>query len=286
MRKLVYTFLASLCLSGIVRADSFTMTVTPSAAPNAFGSPSWTAYTNNAIFALEHGLSNFGGSTATDPTAYQATPIINPGDIEVTSAPSWDGQANPTGAFSGEFGTRLHFGLTIISTGATFETNNIGYAMESDDPADALEDDAANDSDPFLDGLTFNSHLVGVNYGADDAPGGTGADADTIYTSGSADGVALNALYYVGIGNALWPDQPGSEFVPGGTTQQNLDAATAYIDEFMHSVTTTYTVKLDDNTVHSADGTAVLVPVPASVLGGTVLMGILAVSGLCRRRSC
>ena len=40
------------------------ITVTPSLAPNAFGSPSWSAYVGNAVSAIENGQTSLGSGAS------------------------------------------------------------------------------------------------------------------------------------------------------------------------------------------------------------------------------
>jgi hypothetical protein len=80
--------------------------------PNgASGSPSFAAWQWNAI----QGLTNVG-NPATDPTAFATVTGTSVRDIIPTGDfTSWNGQANPSGAFANELGNLL-FAL-VIGTG-------------------------------------------------------------------------------------------------------------------------------------------------------------------------
>ena len=95
MSSKVASLLAVCVLSAVpslVHAGSVTVTVLPSVAPNAFGSPSWTGYVSNAMTGLSTGQTTVGDRTVT-PTGYTGgVTSVNAGQIEVTSFNSWEGQ--------------------------------------------------------------------------------------------------------------------------------------------------------------------------------------------------
>src|SRR5581483_10438616 len=164
-------------------ADSVTVTVYPSIAPNIYGSPSWAGYLANAMTSLEAG-SGPTGNPATDPTAYYTVNQIWANANVATDFPSWGGNASPTGAFANELGNRLHFGLVIQGHGTQFSLSNLAFAMHSDDPNDIFGwVDSFNSSDVYS--ATRVGYITGTGF----------------VTSGSATQL-VDALYYVGVGLA------------------------------------------------------------------------------------
>lgn len=196
----------------VVSAD-VDVQVYASPAPNGFGSPSWNGYVANAMTALQNGLSVVG-DRETDPTAYVTLIRYFPGDIIVTSFNSWRGISEPPAPFDGEFGNRMHFGLVALGDGVEqFTLADVQFALLSSDGELNYIGDLA--------GTTLNgTSRVGVDYGPDRALGG---GDDIVYDSGEPDTTILDALYYIGIGNAYWP---------GGTTpdQQAINDTVEYIE--------------------------------------------------------
>ena len=199
------------------RAD-ITITVTPSLAPNAYGSPSYSAYVSNAVTALETGATSEG--TAGTPSYYQA--LANSGatidasqDI-VTGFSSWNGQADPGTAFAGEYGNRLLFGLSIVDTNAdgtpgTFSISQLSFSATSTDSGDSLG---------FSFGLgsyNYSNEYVGVIYGVDGAP--------NQYITTGLNTQLVNAVYGRGSGNAY--DVYSTD--PGATDQDKIDNVVASI---------------------------------------------------------
>lgn len=177
-----------------VFADPITMKVFASSAPNVFGSPSWSDYLLNALDGIESG----GLATGIAGTAsyYSSGTIFDPGDMVVSSFNSWKGEV--PGDFAGEFGNRLHFGLSIYGS-TLFSLDQLNFGITSSDPSNAL-----GFSGDFI-GSSYSATRVGINWGGDGLPGG---GDDVMITSGSGD-QEVNELYYVGVGNAFWPDTPG-----------------------------------------------------------------------------
>lgn len=238
------------------------MTVELSSAPNAFGSPSWNSYVNNALFALENGLTTQGGSRATTPTAYeQLGSTFVAGDVMVTSYNSWRGDASPTGAFASEYGNRIHGGLHIVGTGGTrFRLEDLTFDMSSGDAGNAL----AYTGD-FI-GFNYSATRYGISYGGDGVKGG---GDDTVYTSGN--GLTyVDELVYVGVGNAFWPANP-------------TDGTVDWINANVPWIAVQYCIKTEaGDEVCDADraGLAAEVPEPA----GLALLGAAAIAGMLTTR--
>lgn len=188
-------------IDGAIRIGVFA-----SSAPNAFGSPSWTSYGSSAVNWLQSdGLGSFG-DPSTSPTGYaHAAPIIEAGDITVSSFSSWRGVANPSAPFNGELGNRLHFGLFIeaVLTGITFRLSDLSYNITSSDS------NVLGFAGDFSTANTFTSTRVGY-------------DGVDYYTSGSAADIDLVGLYYVGVGNGYAASGAGDE-------QQQIDNVEDYV---------------------------------------------------------
>jgi hypothetical protein len=264
------------CISapGLAAAGTITIQQYFSAAPNAFGSPSFDAWQANAINSLRNGLGNIGDPT-TDPTAYvQLNGTYNPGDAMVTSFPAWQGTADPTGAFASELGNRIHAGVVIVSE-TPFDLQSVSFKFNSTDNALLYEGD--------LSGTSFGARRVGISYGGDGALGG---GDDVVYDLGNpgTDSTLINELYYVGVGNAYWPG--GADPSPSNPLlgrQGALDDTAQYIRDNLIGISNQYCVT--DDAGQSSCNTASLrlapVPEPATAL---TLAGSLLFLGLRRRR--
>ena len=216
MRRLLTTISAFFTLSGALLAVPV-INIYPSVGPNPFASPNISAYYTNAISALGSNSSSAG--IAGTPGYYERlSGNLNPysilfSDLGTPPFNSWNGVANPGGAFAGEFGNFLYFGLRIEDTSGTFSLSQLAI------PNDNLFGDQLPCSAPcFSD---YRTDLLGINYGADNAPGGAGANADTVITSGAST-QQVNLLLYRG--NAL-----GFNAGAYGTGQAALDAAAAAV---------------------------------------------------------
>ena len=126
--RLIILTLALLASPLIANADPV-ITVSPTIAPNIFGSPSFPSWEQNAISALRAGVPAFGNPAS--PTYYYQTTTTTYGGIIVTDFPSWMGQTNPGAvfgaAFANELGNRALFSLHILG-----DQNN-AFSISSDD---------------------------------------------------------------------------------------------------------------------------------------------------------
>ena len=263
-------------------APPVTITVFPSLAPNAYGSPSWAGYMANAQTGLQNGLSTVGDRN-TDPTGYQVVSSIAANQPLVTSYPSWDGVANPTGAFSSEEGNRLHFGVVIESSTA-FSLNEITFSLNSNDSGNTFN------YDDNLAGTDFsNGKRVGIYYGADGAKGGVGVNADVTYNASNpgSDATPINELYYVGAGNAWWPG--GGDPDPSNPLlgrQGAIDASAAWVSAHVTDISATYTLTTQAGAFSGfADVAVTPVPLPSAAWSGLALLaGLGLASGIKRVR--
>jgi len=240
-----------------------------SSAPNIFGSPSWGGYLSNAMNALQNELSNVGGSRDTTPTAYeQLGDKFVPGDVMVTSFNSWRGVANPAAPFAAEFGNRIHFGLLARGTdGMQFSLSEVNYNVTSSDSGNFLGF-AGNLAGTTLNGTT----RIGVLYGTNGVWDNGGGD-DILLVANQNDAFLMDALIYVGVGNAFWPTVP----TDGPTGQDALNNFAAWIDLNVQTITGTYSIG-------DFSGSAVLTNAsePAAIaIFGLALAGIAAAA---RRR--
>jgi len=184
-----------LVAAGVVNAGPV-MYVYPSIAPNPFLSPSWNQYAQNAVYALEYGLSSYG--TPGTPAYYQQlTAGILPGDVVATTFNSWRGQAPPPPGYGGEFGNALLFGLSVLGGGQTFTLGGLTYNENFFGFPDAFS----------FAGQVYGYDLIGVNYGPDGIPG-TPDDVRYGELNPGNDSVPVHALYFAGLGAMFWVDNP------------------------------------------------------------------------------
>jgi hypothetical protein len=174
-------------------AQAVTITVTPTLAPNAFGSSSFAPWAGNAFTALYNGQSSAGAPGT--PSYFQAQSNVQAKDLVVTNFSAWMGQAEPGGAFAGESGNRGHFGLSILGDGQQFSISQLSFSATSTDPGDLL---GLGFAFPIGD-YDYTGNYVGVLAG-DDGIVGTGDD--TFITSG-LNTQLVDALFSRGSGNAV-----------------------------------------------------------------------------------
>lgn len=262
-------------------AQAVNITVYASSAPNAFGSPSFPGWVANTQCFLQGSCT--AGDRDADPAAFESLTTFEPGDAMVTSYHSWRGQADPGtvfgSAFASELGNRMHFPVIITSdSGAdTFTLADVGFEIDSPDGGSSgFGGSGALGYSGDLSGTTLNgSSRVGVFWGGDGAPGG---GDDVVYTGGESDATLLNVLYYVGVGNALWPMVPDD----GATEQEALDSvAASFYSDGISSITGSYSVR-------TASGSAAVrlasVPEPGTLgIFGLGLLGLCAATRLRRR---
>ncbi|HLK68505.1 MAG TPA: hypothetical protein VKU19_33965 [Bryobacteraceae bacterium] len=162
MRKSL--LLLALVIGLSVHASAVNILVFPSVAPNAYGSPSYADYVNNAVTALENGQTS-AGIPAT-PSYYQQQSTIGIDQMIVTNFPSWLAQADPGtvfgSAFANELGNRPLFGVIINGDGQKISIDQLTFTASSNDPGNLL-------------GFTFGagSYNYSSNYvGIINGPGG------------------------------------------------------------------------------------------------------------------
>jgi hypothetical protein len=241
-----------------------------SPAPNAFGSPSFAGWRDNALNALENGLLTVGDPNAT-PAAYYRVTQEGDRDNIVTGFPSWRGFANPGtlfgAAFANELGNRVHFGVHILGNGTQFALSGLSFNMHSSDPGNTFSF-TGNFGGPSD---AYSATRIGINYGPDHIKG----TADDVRISSGAATQTIDELIYIGVGNALAPDSscPGS-------SQATLDCVKTIYDSLLpFSLTTDYSLadaKGGPLASSSASVDFPSVPEPASfglaLAGGLILL--------------
>jgi hypothetical protein len=190
--RLLAAFSGIFLLCGVSYAE-ITVTVTPTLAPNAYGSPSWDTWEQNSITALETGVFSYGDPT--QPSYYQAQSLVSAEETIVTGYPSWLGLADPGtvfgSAFAGEYGNRLTFGLTILGNGQQFSISQLGF--------NGVSNDAGNMLGFSFGGYDYSPNYVGVVFGTGGAP-------NTYITSSGDPTQLVDAVYSRGSGNSLEAD--------------------------------------------------------------------------------
>ena len=247
--------------------------------PNgASGSPSFAAWQSNAIQGLTNGFSNVG-NPATDPTAFATVTGTSVRDIIPTGDfTSWNGQANPSGAFANELGNLLYAPVIVTGTnGTTFSLSQILFTgVSSDMPGNPAGSLLGNVTD--LNNFSYSAGRVGVVFNAD--------GSKTLITSGDPTQV-VNELIYRGVGSF---HQILTQAGTGQTGQQLLDAEAAQLSAFGPlTFSATYSIYKDST---SRDAASLLfsqtdtllvasVPEPSSI----VLLGLGVVGALTVARS-
>lgn len=241
--------------------QSPTVSVFPSLAPNAFGSPSFPTWESNTITALENGLSTFGDPTL--PTYYSqiANGALIPPWV-ATEFPSWHLLANPGTvfgpAFASELGNRLYFNIHIVGNGTQFSISQLSLNLHSSDAGNFLGFSVPAGT------FNYNSGYVGLNYGPDHIKG----TMDDFFVTGGLNTQLVDELFARGAGNApaaMIPD-------PGATDQEKIDNVVNNLP-IPFIFTGDYSLMVGENTFTGSAFVRVGVPEPAAIammaVGGT-----------------
>lgn len=277
MNRLAIASLAVLASASLAVAGTpaISVQVLPSSAPNFFGSPSWLNYRSNAMTGLMWGVSSVSNRSI-DPAGYLTQSVWNAGDAIATGFSSWSGTASPAAPFNAELGNRMHFGLRAFrdTSAPQFSLSMLRFNMNSSDSGNvmALPDNRPSDpawQDGFGSGDVYSASRIGVLFGTNGVyDGGTGDDV--VINSGPATQL-VDALFYVGIGNALAASNTGEL-----STRLDFFAANQPF-----SITTQYGfVDALGNTLGIGSGTAVVLPTP----GAAALIGLAGLAATRRRR--
>jgi hypothetical protein len=236
--------------------------VIPSLAPNAYGSPSWPGWTQNAVYAIQNGLTSYGNPNL--PTYYNQVKDFTANQTIVTNFPSWMGEADPGSqfgaAFASELGNRMHFGLDIVATnGQTFDLNDVSFNSFSS-PGAGLDYGWA--AGPW----TYSPWRIGITAGG------------AVYNNGEDGSLAVTRFIYIGSGNSYEAD---CSPCTAASQQAAIDAAA--IAGGGYTYTGTYRVKDSSGRVFSGSGAFDVAPVPEPS-GIILLVSMLGIFGFVQRK--
>lgn len=259
---------------GILAQGEPTLSVFPSLAPNVFGSPSFTPWENNAISALQNGLSSTGSSAL--PSYYQQ--IANGALIPAWTATefnSWKNDANPGSthgpAFASELGNRLYFNLHITGNGLRFSLSQLSFQATSSDAGNFLGFSVTAGS------YNYGSGFLGLDYV--DGIKGNGND---LLITGGANTQLIDELFARGSGNA--PAVLNSD--PGATNQDKINNALQSLPG-MFTFTGDYTLTVGQSNFNSSAFVVVGVPEPSTIIMtgcGAVAIGVACIQLHKKRR--
>lgn len=263
MRKLAFVALLGFSVFGVAQSGP-SIVVTPTLAPNAFGSPSYAAWVTNSFNAQDQGLSTFG--TAGTPTYYQAQSVVNRYEAVVTQFNSWKGVANPGAPFGSELGNRMLFGLHILGNGQTFSIDNLKFDATSTGDANGLAFGFGYGS------YNYSNDYVGIQYGGDGLKGG---GDDILITSGLSTQL-VNEL----IGRGSGSSYAAYSADPGPTDQDRINAVAEHPDAQWDTFAGVYTLRGFTSGDLLGSGTFNAVPEP----GTMAALGLGALALLRRRK--
>ncbi len=262
MKKFTLTALAITALSAFSTAQ--TISVQAAFAPNAFGSAQFDTWAANALTALQSGV-NMAGTPGTSSYYENVTGLtFDSSENIVTNFQSWRGDA--PGLYAPEFGTRMHFPVSIVSPTNTFSLSQVTFDMNSTNGNDL-------DFDGDLAGTTFGTRRLGVFYGGDGVLGG---GDDVVYNTANpgSDTTLVNELYYVGIGNAF-----EALSTAGMTDQEVIDDVANEVGGY--SLSTAYSVAGTNTGAFTSVNFTQPVPEPATMAA----LGLGALALIRRRRA-
>jgi len=246
-----------LAVSGLASA-AINVNIYSAAAPNVYGSPSYSPWWGNAQGAIRSGLTDQGSGTAkyTQLSSTGGVSADQPGYQAVVSGfDSWHGVAGGTG----ELGTRIHFIYDIKATaGESLSLANISGL-------DVLEDGWGDTnysifgSPISFDASTAFDPLKRIGYKAD----------GTMVTSGT-DMSGITEI--IGNFGMAYPVYFPDSWYGGATPQESLNRAIADMDQNLQSWTGTLAYNGT-----AVDTTVSFVPEPMT-------LGLLGLGGLMLRR--
>ena len=257
-----------LTATGAYAQSAPTIIVTPTLAPNAFGSPSYTTWVDNSVYAQAHGLTSYG--TANSPTQYNAQSNVTAAQGIVTGFPSWLGSADPGtvyGAqYANELGNRMAFGIFINGNGSQFSIDGLSFNAASSDAGNALGFGFGAGS------YTYNNDYRGILKGADGILG----TADDVYVTSGAATQLVDAFVGRGSGNSL------AAYCTGCTIaqqQQAINDAAAYF-----TGPTTFTGTYTLGNISGSNSFVITAGVPEPATWAMMIMGFGFIGASLRRR--
>lgn len=244
-----------------------TAIVRTSLGPNLFcpGCAGVSGYTTNAILGLPLGVET--GNFNIDPSAYNLVSTVAPWDFMVSTFQSWRGVA--PGLFAPEEGTRLYFGLYVLSPEILFSLSQVTYIV-TDTDAVFPPNGYFSASGDFSTSVYDAAH-VGIRFGT----------PDIIYNSGQPGTNLINALIYVGLAPAF-----DASLYSGATNQAKLNAAIADAQTLgTYSLQVCYSATTDAGVLFNVCAADIVVPEPSTTaLLGLGLASLLVVGRRLTRR--
>ncbi len=189
-----------LLLAAGVAGAAPVINIFPSIGPDSDAAATFSQYSANALFALEHGLSSYGSAGASyyeQASAFSSSDIISSYDPDNPGLAynSWRGQTPPPAGYEGQYGNMLYWGAAIYGNGQRFSLNDVMYT----------ESFFGKTSFSSLGSLGF-ADAVGIYFGADGVLGG---GDDVRYTGALGNGsTKLDVLYFSGMGSAFLVNDP------------------------------------------------------------------------------
>jgi hypothetical protein len=249
-----------------------TIIVTPTLAPNAFGSPSYNPWVDNSVYAQSHALTTYG--TANSPTQYNAQNVVTATESIVTGFPSWKGVADPGTAFgaqyANELGNRMAFGIYINGNGTQFSIDGLTFSAASSDAGHILGFGFGAGS------YGYSNDYRGILKGIDGVLG----TADDVYVTSGLATQLVDAFVGRGSGNSL------AAYCPGCTIaqqQQAIDDAAAYFTG-PTTFTGTYTLGNTSGSNSFLINPSVTAGVPEPTTWAMMMLGFGLIGAAVRRR--
>lgn len=195
MKRIVNAFIAAVVVgsASLVEAHEVEVVLYPTIGPvsvPAFGivSPSFGAFAANALFALQSGRRNTGGSILLTPTAFNTigARISNRSgkvqasvyDMWATKGSSWRGFIPSYGPFANERGTHFRAAVAITSHSAFALKDVIISATYADAPGQVFSFPLGGPQGEGLYQSFGSNRLRGISWGPD---GRAGGGDDTVY---------------------------------------------------------------------------------------------------------
>ncbi len=252
-------------LAGMAQAGTITPTIDVRAAisPDPFSADSYFYWNGNALSALRTNSTTYGSPN--DPAYYQQVQWFWGYQVIGTDFNSWLGEPNPAYPYDNEFGNMLEFPVAIYGNGLKFTLGDVSFTNTFY---------GKNESPLQVSSVGWGeARMIGINYGADGAPGGIGANKDIMYSTANpgTSSTTFDVLYFTGFGVQFYvPDESGL-----------ADAKAKIANAISPYGIGTYTLSVGGQ---NYSDTMYLTPEPGTLaLAGSGLL--LALAALRRRRS-